>query len=217
MIAAGGYIYPTEKFNYFVVGVIENIPENTIASFHIIPFAITLGGKYLYGNTTLYSSKEAQPIDYVAFEAPAHTSTSSHIYHAALSENRANYTFACAFSQCNVSFTVPKDQVIGSYVTGSTDSRLGNSQTPLAYGIDVSKWQGDISQSQWNAIANTQIDGHPITFAILRIGTEYEKINEKINRQKDETFENNYVRAKAAGLQVGCYYCREPLKISSQY
>ena len=131
MIAAGGYIYPTEKFNYFVVGVIENIPENTIASFHIIPFAITLGGKYLYGNTTLYSSKEAQPIDYVAFEAPAHTSTSSHIYHAALSENRANYTFACAFSQCNVSFTVPKDQVIGSYVTGSTDSRLGNSQTPF--------------------------------------------------------------------------------------
>ena len=68
-------------FNYFVVGVIENISENTIASFHIISFAITLEGQYLYGSTTFFSSKATQPIDYVAFEAPAHMSTSPHIYH----------------------------------------------------------------------------------------------------------------------------------------
>ena len=136
----------------------------------------------------------------------------SHIYHATLSEEREEYTFTCAFSQCDDSFTVPKDLVVGSYVTSNTDQHLGNSQTPLAYGIDVSKWKGDISQSKWNEIANTQIDGHPITFAILRIGSELDAVEEGvINRQKDETFDNNYARAKAAGLHVGCYYYTESL------
>lgn len=133
----------------------------------------------------------------------------SHIYHAALSADKDEYTFTCTVLQCNESFTVPKDQVVGSYVTDNTDPCLGNSQTPLAYGIDVSKWQGDISQSQWNEIANTPIDGHTITFAILRIGTELSPINGVINRQKDPYFESNYARAKAAGLHVGCYYLTE--------
>ena len=133
---------------------------------------------------------------------------SSHIYHATLSEDGDDYTFTCEPSQCNDSFTVPKDQVFGSYVTSSTDPRLGNSQTPLAYGIDVSDNQEEISQSQWNEIANTQIDGHTITFAILRIGSEQKRVIEGvINRVKDEYFDSNYERAKAAGLQVGCYYC----------
>lgn len=206
LIAAKKNVYPTEGFNYFVVSVIENIPENSIASFNIIPFAITLEEQYLYGPTTLFSCKAAEQIDNVAFEIPEHSGTSAHIYDAALSKDKNNYTFTCAFSQCNDSFTVPKDQVVGSYVTNSTDPRLGNSQTPLAYGIDVSKHQGDISQSQWNEIANTQIDGHTITFAILRIGSELLPINGDINRQKDPYFERNYERAKAAGLQVGCYY-----------
>ena len=131
-------------------------------------------------------------------------------YHAVLSEDGDEYTFTCAFSQCDDSFTVPKDQVVGSYVTSSTDPRLGNSQTPLACGIDVSSHQGEISQSQWNEIANTQIDGHPITFAILRIGREVgNNPDGSIHRKKDEQFENNYERAKAAGLQVGCYYYTE--------
>ena len=82
---------------------------------------------------------------------------SSHIYHATLSEDGSEYTFTCTSSQCNDSFTVPKDQVIGSYVTSSTDPHLGNSQTPLAYGIDLSSHQGEILQSQWNAIANTKL------------------------------------------------------------
>ena len=133
---------------------------------------------------------------------------SSHIYNATLSENGNEYTFACTFPQCDESFTVPRDQVIGSYVTSSTDPHLGNSQTPLAYGIDVSDNQEEISQSQWNEIANTQIDGHTITFAILRIGSEQKQVIEGvINRVKDEYFDSNYERAKAAGLQVGCYYC----------
>ena len=137
---------------------------------------------------------------------------SSHIYNATLSENGNEYTFACTFPQCDESFTVPRDQVIGSYVTSSTDPRLGNSQTPLAYGIDVSYAQEEISQSQWNEIANTQIDGHPITFAILRIGIDLADENDIIiGREKDVQFENNYVRAKAAGLHVGCYYYTKSL------
>ena len=133
----------------------------------------------------------------------------SHIYNAVVSEDRNEYTFICTAPQCNESFTVSKDQVVGSYVTGNTNLCLGNSQTPLAYGIDVSKWQGDISQSKWHEIANTPIDGHTITFAILRIGIELSPINGVINRQKDEYFERNYERAKAAGLKVGCYYYTE--------
>ena len=134
----------------------------------------------------------------------------SHIYHAVLSEDRDEYTFTCISSQCDDSFTVPKDQVVGSYVTSSTDPRLGNSQTPLAYGIDISSYQEKITQSQWNEIANTQIDGHTIAFVILRIGREVSNNPDgSINRKKDEQFENNYVKAKAAGLQVGCYYYTE--------
>ena len=80
----------------------------------------------------------------------------------------------------------------------------------MAYGIDVSNHQGAISQSKWNEIANTQIDGHPITFAILRIGREVSNNPDgSINRKKDEQFENNYARAKKAGLHVGCYYYTE--------
>lgn len=69
--ADGTTLYPSEGFDYFVVNVIENIPENTIASFIIKPFAITLEGQCLYGSTKTFSSKNAQLIDYVAFEAPA--------------------------------------------------------------------------------------------------------------------------------------------------
>ena len=67
LIAAGETIYPDEGFNYFVVGVIENIPENTIASFKIVPYAITSSEAYVYGKTTLFSCKDAQKIDYVSF------------------------------------------------------------------------------------------------------------------------------------------------------
>ena len=89
---------------------------------------------------------------------------------------------------------------------------MGNSQTPFAYGIDVSYHQEEISQSKWNEIANTQIDGHKITFAILRIGIELDAVEEGvINREKDQQFENNYARAKAAGLHVGCYYYTKSL------
>lgn len=68
----------------------------------------------------------------------------------------------------------------GAYVDGSEI---------LANGIDVSKWNGDIN---WREIKDSGID-----FVIIRAG--YSSV-------KDPKFEANYAAAKAAGLDVGCYY-----------
>lgn len=57
-------------------------------------------------------------------------------------------------------------------------------------GIDVSKWQGDID---FNKVKASGID-----FAIIRAGYSI--------GGKDEWFEENYRKAKAAGLHVGAYW-----------
>jgi len=56
------------------------------------------------------------------------------------------------------------------------------------YGIDVSKWQGDIN---WGKVAETDNE-----FALIRIG---------YNDKQDDQFLNNYQNAKAAGIPVGAY------------
>lgn len=65
----------------------------------------------------------------------------------------------------------------------------GDGNGILAYGVDVSSWQGKID---WQKVKN---DGK--SFAILRIGT---------TKGKDTYFEENYKNAKNAGLNVGCYF-----------
>lgn len=59
-------------------------------------------------------------------------------------------------------------------------------------GIDVSHWQGDID------FAKVKANG--IDFVIIRAGYG------KLTSQKDKCFEQNYSRAKAAGLHVGVYW-----------
>lgn len=59
-------------------------------------------------------------------------------------------------------------------------------------GIDVSQWQGNID---FNAVKKSGID-----FVIIRAGYGREI------SQKDPYFEQNYKRAKAAGLNVGVYW-----------
>lgn len=59
-------------------------------------------------------------------------------------------------------------------------------------GIDVSSWQGDID------FAKVKASG--IDFVIIRAGYG------KRTSQKDKCFEQNYSRAKAAGLHVGAYW-----------
>ena len=60
------------------------------------------------------------------------------------------------------------------------------------HGIDVSNWQGNID---FDKVKNSGVD-----FVIIRAGFG------KYEYQKDECFEQNYKRAKAAGLNVGAYW-----------
>lgn len=59
-------------------------------------------------------------------------------------------------------------------------------------GIDVSKWQGQID---FNAVKRSGVD-----FVIIQAGYG------NSTTQKDPYFEQNYARAKAAGLKVGAYW-----------
>lgn len=59
-------------------------------------------------------------------------------------------------------------------------------------GIDVSKWQGQID---FNAVKRSGVD-----FVIIQAGYG------KSFTQKDPYFEQNYARAKAAGLKIGAYW-----------
>lgn len=59
-------------------------------------------------------------------------------------------------------------------------------------GIDVSKWQGQID---FNAVKRNGVD-----FVIIQAGYG------KSVTQKDPYFEQNYARAKAAGLKIGAYW-----------
>lgn len=60
------------------------------------------------------------------------------------------------------------------------------------YGIDVSRWQGDID---WK-----RVEAAKVGFAILKCGGSDDGL------YKDRDFEQNYVRAKSAGVPVGAYW-----------
>ena len=59
-------------------------------------------------------------------------------------------------------------------------------------GIDVSKWQGNINFQK--------VKESGISFVIIRA------VYGKLPSQKDKCFEENYRKAKAAGLDVGAYW-----------
>ena len=73
----------------------------------------------------------------------------------------------------------------------------------LAKGLDISMWQfaqkanGDYINLNWQAIKDSGID-----YVILKIGSG----NHAPDYFKDPTFEMSYAGAKAAGLDVGCYF-----------
>ena len=60
------------------------------------------------------------------------------------------------------------------------------------YGIDVSKWQGDID---FNAVRNAGC-----SFVLMRIGSGADSIS------KDQYYDNNIQNATIAGLDVGVYF-----------
>ena len=65
-----------------------------------------------------------------------------------------------------------------------------DSATPLAKGVDVSKWNEEIN---WSELASLGID-----FVIIKAGSTKSGLDPK--------FEANYSGAKAAGLDVGAYF-----------
>lgn len=78
----------------------------------------------------------------------------------------------------------------GVTYTFSSDGRLRDT---TGYGIDVSRWQGDID---WDTVAASG----KVDFAILRAGYG------KYMSGKDTQFERNYAACKRLGIPVGVYW-----------
>ena len=66
----------------------------------------------------------------------------------------------------------------------------GDGEGILAYGVDISYWNEDVD---FKKLKKAGID-----FVIIRAGS--------IKQQPDRMFESHYKNAKAAGLDVGCYF-----------
>lgn len=66
----------------------------------------------------------------------------------------------------------------------------GDGNGVLAYGLDISYWNEDVD---FETLKRSGID-----FVIIRVGS--------VRQQPDRQFENHYNGAKAAGLDVGCYF-----------
>ena len=90
----------------------------------------------------------------------------------------SNYRCECEYEYTE--YIMPTDVFTGAYA---------KSDIPLAKGLDVSKWNGDID---WAAIKAEGFD-----FVIIKAGSIV---------GKDDKFEENYAGAKAAGLDVGAYF-----------
>lgn len=80
---------------------------------------------------------------------------------------------------------IPTAAAKGSY----HGSMAGDGMGILAYGVDLSSWQGD-------SVDFHRIREQGIDFVILRAG---------FSQTRDAVFERNYAEAKAAGLDVGAY------------
>ena len=71
--------------------------------------------------------------------------------------------------------------------------------------IDVSYWQGKISEPNWRKIKKT------CGYAICRASYTSQS---KFSLNKDSTFAHNFVNAKAAGLKVGAYHYSQAISVN---
>lgn len=79
--------------------------------------------------------------------------------------------------------------VLAGYERGYAGGMAGDDCGIYAHGVDLSNWQG-------HSVDFNKIKAQGYGFVILRAG---------FATTKDDTFEENYARAKAAGLDVGVY------------
>ena len=82
---------------------------------------------------------------------------------------------------------IPYEEHVATYKNDST-----------MVGIDISKWQGEVDFEKVKAAG--------CEFVIIRIGVMKDKDSELV---KDKTFDDNYRKAKEAGLKVGIYVYSE--------
>ena len=71
--------------------------------------------------------------------------------------------------------------------------------------IDVSYWQGKISESNWEKIKKT------CGYAICRASYTSQS---KFSLSKDSTFDTNYKNAMSAGLKVGAYHYSQAISVA---
>ena len=116
--------------------------------------------------------------DYIAPKGHDFSATLTHPTY--ISTGYTRYTCKCGFSY-NGSFVMSSDIYKGAYV---------DSDTPLAKGVDLSKWNGNVDFSE---LKKLEID-----FVILKAGSTKSGL--------DPYFEANYKSAKAAGIDVGAYF-----------
>ena len=83
-----------------------------------------------------------------------------------------------------------------SYYKTSDESK----RVRVRYGMDISKYQGNISVENWKILKET----YGIDFAFIRAG--YRGYGAAGNIRPDECFETNIVNARKAGVEVGVYF-----------
>ena len=71
--------------------------------------------------------------------------------------------------------------------------------------IDVSYWQGNISEANWEKVKRT------CGYAICRASYTSQ---DSFKLHKDSTFANNFVNAKSAGLKVGAYHYSQAITVA---
>ncbi len=91
-----------------------------------------------------------------------------------------------------------------SYYRTSDDSK----RVGIRYGVDISKFQGVISESSWRAMKNTW----GVDFAIIRAG--YRGYGSSGSLNEDNCFSENIDNAYDAGVAVGVYYFSQAISRS---
>lgn len=130
----------------------------------------------------------------------------------------ASLAIVMTFSFTGTAAAASQPYTAGSSITRSgksvqsTTSSTAEPSIPSKYntgyihenGIDVSQWQGELTQSDWNKIKAAGYD-----FAIVRVG--YRGSGSKGTLAYDPYFSKNIKRAYAAGLNVGVYFFSQAL------
>ena len=88
--------------------------------------------------------------------------------------------------------------------TTSTSSTTNTTSLPKKC-IDVSGWQGKISQANWAKVKKT------CGYAICRASYTSQS---KFSLSQDSTFATNFTNAKAAGLKVGAYHYSQAITVA---